>query len=80
MNEIKAIEAEQMKKAVDQFKVGDTVKVHFKIVEGKTERVQIYEGLVIAMKNSKVGKALQCGKFPTASEWKGCSRFIPRAL
>jgi large subunit ribosomal protein L19 len=54
MNEIKAIEAEQMKAEVDQFKVGDTVKVHFKIVEGKTERVQIYEGLVIAIKNSKI--------------------------
>lgn len=50
MNEIKAIEAEQMKSELDQFKVGDTVKVHFKIVEGKTERVQIYEGLVIAIK------------------------------
>jgi large subunit ribosomal protein L19 len=56
MNEIQAIEAEQMKSELDQFKVGDTVKVHFKIVEGKNERVQIYEGLVIAMKNSKVGK------------------------
>ena len=56
MNEIQAIEASQMKSEPDQFKVGDTVKVHFKIVEGKTERIQIYEGLVIAMKNSKVGK------------------------
>jgi len=56
MNEIQAIEAEQMKSELDQFKVGDTVKVHFKIIEGKTERVQIYEGLVIALKNSKVGK------------------------
>ncbi|MCL2382181.1 MAG: 50S ribosomal protein L19 [Treponema sp.] len=56
MNEIKAIEAGQMKEEVDSFKVGDTVKVHFKIIEGKTERIQIYEGLVIAIKNSRVGK------------------------
>jgi len=56
MNEIKAIEASQMKNEVDSFKVGDTVKVHFKIIEGKTERIQIYEGLVIAIKNSQVGK------------------------
>jgi large subunit ribosomal protein L19 len=56
MNEIKAIEASQMKNEPDNFKVGDTVKVHFKIVEGKNERIQIYEGLVIAMKNSGVGK------------------------
>ena len=56
MNEIRAIEASQMKGEVDQFKVGDTVKVHFKIIEGKNERIQVYEGLVIAMKNSQVGK------------------------
>ena len=62
MNEIKAIEASQMKNEVDDFKVGDTVKVHFKIVEGKTERIQIYEGLVIAMKNSKVGKTFTVRK------------------
>jgi large subunit ribosomal protein L19 len=62
MNEIKAIEEAQMKGEVDDFKVGDTVKVHFKIVEGKTERVQIYEGLVIAMKNSRVGKTFTVRK------------------
>jgi large subunit ribosomal protein L19 len=62
MNEIKAIEASQMKNELDNFKVGDTVKVHFKIVEGKTERIQIYEGLVIAVKNSKVGKTFTVRK------------------
>jgi large subunit ribosomal protein L19 len=62
MNEIRAIEASQMKTEVDQFKVGDTVKVHFKIVEGKNERIQIYEGLVIAMKNSRIGKTFTVRK------------------
>jgi large subunit ribosomal protein L19 len=62
MNEIKAIEAEQMKAEVDDFKVGDTVKVHFRIIEGKTERIQIYEGLVIAFKNSRVGKTFTVRK------------------
>ncbi|GHV89783.1 50S ribosomal protein L19 [Spirochaetia bacterium] len=62
MNEIKAIEEAQMKSEVDQFKVGDTVKVHFKIVEGKNERIQIYEGLVIAMKNSRIGKSFTVRK------------------
>jgi large subunit ribosomal protein L19 len=62
MNEIRAIEASQMKAELDQFKVGDTVKVHFKIVEGKNERIQIYEGLVIAMKNSRVGKTFTVRK------------------
>ena len=62
MNEIKAIEASQMKNEVDNFKIGDTVKVHFKIVEGKNERIQIYEGLVIAIKNSRVGKTFTVRK------------------
>ena len=57
MNEIRAIEASQMKQEPDKFKAGDTVKVHFKIIEGKTERIQIFEGLVIAIKNSRVGKS-----------------------
>jgi large subunit ribosomal protein L19 len=62
MNEIKAIEASQMKDEPDQFKVGDTVKVHFKIVEGKTERIQVYEGLVIAIKNSRIGRTFTVRK------------------
>ena len=36
------------------FRVGDTVKVHFEIIEGKTKRIQIFEGLVIAIKNEGV--------------------------
>ena len=74
MNEIQAIEAAQMKSELDQFKVGDTVKVHFKIIEGKTERVQIYEGLVIAMKNSKVGKSFTVRKI---SYGVGVERVFP---
>jgi large subunit ribosomal protein L19 len=62
MNEIKAIEASQMKSETDNFKIGDTVKVHFRIIEGKNERIQIYEGLVIAFKNSKVGKTFTVRK------------------
>jgi large subunit ribosomal protein L19 len=62
MNEIKAIEEAQMKSEPDQFNVGDTVKVHFKIVEGKNERIQIYEGLVIAVKNSRVGRTFTVRK------------------
>ena len=62
MNEIRAIDAAQMKADPGQFKVGDTVKVHFKIIEGKTERIQVYEGLVIAMKNAQVGKTFTVRK------------------
>ncbi|HRP70646.1 MAG TPA: 50S ribosomal protein L19 [Turneriella sp.] len=42
-------------KPVD-FSVGDTVKVHYKIKEGQKERIQIYEGLVIAIQNQGAGK------------------------
>jgi large subunit ribosomal protein L19 len=62
MNEIRAIEASQMKTEVDTFHIGDTVKVYFKIVEGKNERIQVYEGLVIAMKNSRIGKTFTVRK------------------
>jgi large subunit ribosomal protein L19 len=62
MNEIRTIEASQMKESLDEFRIGDTVKVHFKIVEGKTERIQIFEGLVIAIKNSRIGKTFTVRK------------------
>jgi large subunit ribosomal protein L19 len=62
MNEIQAIEASQMKQEPDTVKVGDTVKVHFRIIEGKNERIQIYEGLIIAIKNSQVGKTFTVRK------------------
>jgi len=62
MNEIKAIEAAQMKEAPGVFGVGDTVKVFFKIVEGQTERVQVYEGLVIAFKNYRSGRTFTVRK------------------
>jgi large subunit ribosomal protein L19 len=74
MNEIMAIEAAQMKTELDQFKIGDTVKVYFKIIEGKNERVQIYEGLVIAFKNARVGKTFTVRKI---SYGVGVERIFP---
>src|SRR3712207_677377 len=48
MNElIKAIEAEQLKSDIPKFGAGDTVKVHVRIIEGKRERIQVFEGVVI---------------------------------
>jgi len=52
MDVLRAIESEQIKDNMSHFKAGDTVKVHFTIKEGEKERVQIYEGLVIAFKNN----------------------------
>ena len=51
MDLIKTIEETQKRPGAQDFNVGDTVKVFFKIIEGKTERVQIFEGVVLCKKN-----------------------------
>ena len=52
MNDIiKKIEDAQLKDKVDEFRVGDTVKVHAKVKEGNRERIQIFEGTVIQRQN-----------------------------
>jgi len=47
---ITAVEQEQLKKDIPDFRPGDTVKVYTKVVEGGRERIQVFEGLVIARK------------------------------
>lgn len=54
MNVIDKYEKMQCKATVPEFKVGDTVKVSTKIIEGTTERIQNFTGIVIARKNSGV--------------------------
>lgn len=55
MNElIKALEAEQVKNDVPNFGPGDTVRVHVRIVEGKRERIQVFEGVVIKRQNGGI--------------------------
>ena len=51
MDLIKAIEETQKRPGAQGFNVGDTVEVFFKIIEGKTERIQRYQGVVICKKN-----------------------------
>ncbi len=62
MNLLQKIQAPQIKSDIAAFNVGDTVRVMFKIVEGKTERVQAYEGLCICMKNAGVQKTFTVRK------------------
>ena len=50
MNIMDKIRKEKCKQEVDKFSVGDTVKVHVRIVEGTNERIQIFTGTVIARK------------------------------
>lgn len=74
MDLIKAIEAEQVRPYTTQFKVGDTVKVFFKIVEGKTERIQVYEGVVLCIKNAGARKTFTVRK---ESSGIGVERIFP---
>ena len=62
MDLIKAVEEKQTRAFTTQFKVGDTVKVYFKIIEGKTERVQVYEGIVLCIKNAGARKTFTVRK------------------
>ena len=54
MTLIEALERENLKPEVPDFREGDTVRVYNKIVEGTRERIQVFEGVVIARKNSSV--------------------------
>ncbi len=59
---MKAVEATQLKDNPENFNVGDTVKVFYRIVEGTTERVQVYEGLVLAKANAGIRRTFTVRK------------------
>ncbi len=52
MNIIDTLENEQLRDDIPEFRPGDTVRVHTKVIEGKTERIQVYEGVVIARRHA----------------------------
>ncbi|MBV9998113.1 MAG: 50S ribosomal protein L19 [Verrucomicrobia bacterium] len=52
MDIIRKIEREQMKTDLVPFKVGDTVKVHTRVIEGDKERIQLFSGIVIGRRGS----------------------------
>lgn len=56
MDALKIIEAGSVQKELPEFKIGDTVRVGVRIREGKNERVQMFEGTVIAIKGSGISK------------------------
>lgn len=59
---IQAIEQENMKQEIVKFNVGDTVKVHIHIKEGKRERIQIFEGVVMKRQNGGVNETFTVRK------------------
>ncbi len=61
-NIIKALEEEQMKKDLPKFGAGDTVSVSVKVKEGDRERLQAFEGVVIAVRNRGLHSAFTVRK------------------
>ncbi len=74
MDLIKTIEEQQKREGALNFSVGDTVKVHFEIIEGKSKRIQVYEGVVICIKNAGVRKTFTVRKI---SYGVGVERVFP---
>nr|WP_255260740.1 MULTISPECIES: 50S ribosomal protein L19 [unclassified Veillonella] len=54
VNIIDVLEKEQLRSDIPEFRAGDTVKVHVKVVEGSRERIQVFEGLVINRQGGSV--------------------------
>lgn len=71
---IEKINQEQVKKEVAAFNVGDTVKVHTRVVEGDKERIQIFAGIVIARKGHGINEAFTVRKI---SYGEGVERVFP---
>ena len=74
MNLVEKITAKQIRTDIPEFRVGDTVRVDVKIVEGKRERIQAFEGLVIAIKGAGIAKNFTVRK---TSQGVGVERTFP---
>ena len=62
MDIVKSIEHEQLKNAIPDIKVGNTVRVHVKIKEGNKERIQVFEGIVIKKQGGGVNETFTVRK------------------
>lgn len=74
MNIINKIEQEQLKPEVTPFNVGDTVKVHTRVIEGGKERIQIFQGIVLSRHGAGVNAAFTVRKI---SYGEGVERVFP---
>ena len=74
MNIIQKIEQEQLKPEVTAFKVGDSVRVHTRVVEGDKERIQIFTGIVIARKGADLNASFTVRRI---SYGEGVERVFP---
>jgi large subunit ribosomal protein L19 len=74
MNIIDTIQQEQIKKDVASFKVGDSVRVHTRVIEGDKERIQIFTGIVIGRKGTGLNAAFTVRRI---SYGEGVERVFP---
>lgn len=74
MNIIDKIQQEQMKKDVTSFNVGDSVRVHTRVVEGDKERIQIFTGIVIGRKGTMLNESFTVRRI---SYGEGVERVFP---
>jgi large subunit ribosomal protein L19 len=74
MTIIQKIEQEQLKSGLTEFNVGDSIKVHTRVVEGGKERVQIFAGIVIARRGTSVNASFTVRKI---SYGEGVERVFP---
>jgi large subunit ribosomal protein L19 len=74
MDLVKVLQEQQMKPKIPEVRVGDTVRVHIKIKEGARERVQVYEGTVIAKKHGGIQETITVRRI---SYNVGCEKVFP---
>ena len=74
MNPLEVVEREQLRMDLPGFQVGDTVKVHVKIIEGEKERIQPFEGVVIRKKGGGIRSSFTVRKI---SYGIGVERIFP---
>ena len=74
MDLVKALNSQYMKEELPEVKVGDTVRVHVRIKEGARERIQVFEGTVIARKHGGIGETVTVRRI---SYGVGCEKVFP---
>jgi large subunit ribosomal protein L19 len=74
MNIIDTIDKEQLKTDIADFKVGDSVRVHTRVIEGDKERIQVFQGIVIARQGGGINEAFTVRRI---SYGQGVERVFP---
>ncbi|OIQ49457.1 MULTISPECIES: 50S ribosomal protein L19 [Pseudodesulfovibrio] len=74
MDIIKKIEAEHIRLDIPEFKAGDTVKVHYRIIEGEKERIQVFQGAVLRRRRGTTNSTFTVRKI---SDGIGVERVFP---